>query len=193
MKKIILFACAVFAMASCQKELPTISPSEATLYVEDVLQLTVTGEDNPRWIIGMDKEYQADSLRFVKVTEGNVVQALRPGKCSVGFEHFGGQSFGQQVHFIFSKIEVLPLPTITPSVNVMNIGDTVALQVDGIENPQWVMEYPLGAPEEDIIALTDDYKVIALAAGEVHLGFRYESRSDVGATTRSAFTTIVIE
>ncbi len=195
MKKIILITLAAFALIGCQKELPTISPAEATIYTGDVLQLEITGADNynPIWRMGTnDPQAVKDSVEFVKMLSGNRALALVPGDISLGFEYFAGQSFGQQVYFVFMKLHILRLPAIKPAVYTMAVGDTLALELLGIENPTWEIEYPGAKPENDIFILTDDNKVIALATGEVRLGFTYDSQSDLGPAKREAFTTITI-
>ncbi len=111
MKKIFLLALIALAVASYQQKMPTISPSEANLYVGDILRLEVTGVNTPQWIIGCDKEYQVDSLKFAKIEVDKSVLALRPGKLTVGFQYF----------------EALPLPTIHPAASVMHVGDTLVL------------------------------------------------------------------
>ncbi len=82
MKKILFAVMAVFALASCQETVPTVSPKEATMHVGDTLQLTVTGEINPQWHTTFygDKE-------IAKVIENNQVVALEVGSTEVWFEY----------------------------------------------------------------------------------------------------------
>ncbi len=193
MKKILLFAIALFALASCNEDMPTMSPAEATLYVGDTLQLEVTGVENPYWIVGCDLEDRKDSAKFVKVTSTYQVIARKEGNITIGFQHYKPNTLGQQVHYIFTKLHILTLPSIKPLQSTMSVGDTLQLTVKGIDNPAWTLEYLGTKPETDIIQLTDNNQVIALEPGQVNLGFYYNSQSSVGPRTRSAFTTLIIQ
>ncbi len=191
MKKIVLITLAALTFIGCKKELPTISPAEATIYTGDVLQLEITGADNynPIWIMGTDDEQAVkDSIEFVEMLPDNKVRALVPGRISLGFEYFTGQSFNQQVFFVFTKLNILRLPTIKPATKTIAVGDTLALEVLGIKNPTWEFEYT----SADICTFTEDYEVIALAPGEARIGFTYDSQSDLGPAQRETFTTITI-
>ncbi len=193
MKRIVLFATLLLALIGCQREMPTLSPSQATLYVGDTLQLTITNMDDPYWIVGCDLEDRKDSAKFVKIVPINQVVARKAGKISLGFQYYKPNTLGQQVFFIFTKLNLLDLPTIIPNMYIMNVGDTLPLLVQGIDNPTWELEYPLGKPESDIIQLTDSNQVVALKTGVVNLGFHYDSQSAVGPAVRSAFTKITIK
>ncbi len=192
MKKITLLALVVLTVASCQQKMPTISPSEATLYVGDTLQLDVMGENAPQWMVGFNREDRKDSAKFVTILPVNKVVANKAGDISLGFQHYKNNTLGQQVSFIFTRLHILTLPSVLPSKHTMYVGDTLSLVVQGIKNPMWEFDYLGVQVEKDIIQLTDSNQVIAIEPGQVKIGFHYDSKSSVGPTVRSSFTQITI-
>ncbi len=90
MKKILFAALAALALVSCHETEPTCSPTEATIYVGDTLQLTVTGETNPQWSV----MYSLDSTGMMgdgrerlilEVIDGNRVVGIDTGTTEVFF------------------------------------------------------------------------------------------------------------
>ncbi len=192
MKKIVLFTIALLTLVGCNKNMPTMSPTEATLYVGDTLQLEVTGAENPRWIVGCDLEDRKDSAYFLRVMSNHQVVARKEGNITIGFQYYKPNTLGQQVFYIFTKLHILTLPQVIPNYATLSVGDTLQLLVEGIEEPNWTLEYATAKPEADIIQLIDSNRVVALEAGQVALGFYYDSKSSVGPAMRSSFTNLTI-